>query len=294
MPTIALQPDGSFSPETIKVIEQELYKSLEEASNEEFPAEHRNHLGVSVIGNSCSRKLWYIFRWVKLEQHDPRMRRLFNRGHREEPNFVKWLFKMGFFVREIDPATNKQYRMSGVNGHYGGSGDSVLLLPWLRGDNDPRILGEFKTHNKKSFEDLKKNKVKLSKPQHWAQMCGYGKAFNIRYGLYCAINKDDDDIYFEFLELDWNYAHQLEMKAQDIITSQIPPPRLSEQPSYFDCKYCHFQGICHYNEPVEINCRSCKQAQPVDNGEWKCSRFDSIIPKDFIKKGCDQHSSINQ
>ena len=124
-------------------------------------------------------------------------------------------------------------------------------------------------------------------------MCGYAEKFRTKYGLYCAINKDNDEIYFEFLELDWNYAIQLENKAGDIITSKLPLPKISEQPSYFECKYCHFNAICHYNEPVEINCRSCKMAIPVEKGEWFCSRFNQIIPKDFLPKGCKEHVSIN-
>src|ERR1051325_394179 len=97
------EPDGSLSIATQKAITAELYSYLDEYSLEEFPAKHREHLGVSVIGDKCSRKLWYGFRWCKLEQHEPRMRRLFNRGHREEPIFSKILMRMGFHVREIDP-----------------------------------------------------------------------------------------------------------------------------------------------------------------------------------------------
>ncbi len=124
-------------------------------------------------------------------------------------------------------------------------------------------------------------------------MCCYGKAFNVRYGLYCAINKDDDDIHFELLELDWNLATQMENKARDIITSNIPPQKISNEPSYFDCKYCNFQQICHYGAEVEKNCRSCAMAVPKENGEWYCNRWGIKIPKDKINKEWDCHVSIN-
>lgn len=287
------EQDGSLSQSTITAINAELYKRLNEYSHEKYPSEHRNHLGVSVIGDKCSRKLWYGFRWCKLEKFEARMKRLFARGHSEEEKFGNILTWMGFFVRTIDAATKRQYRFSSIGGHYGGSGDSVALLPWFRSDETFRTLVEYKTHNKKSFDKLKADKLKIAKPQHHIQMCGYAKAFGIKYGLYCAINKDDDDIYFEFLELDWNIATLMEKKAADIIGSQIPPPRLSDQPSYFECKYCNFNAICHYNEPVEINCRSCKNAKPVENAEWHCMLYGQNVPKSFLKNGCPQHTGIN-
>lgn len=293
MPTFNREPDGSLSPLTMKSIQEELYKLTDEYSIEAFPVDNRNHLGVSVIGEKCSRKLWYGFRWVKVEQFIPRMRRLFNRGHLEEEKFRALLTWMGFYVRDIDPLTNKQYRFSTHEGHYGGSGDSVALLPWFKDDESFRILVEYKTHNKKSFDKLKAEKLRIAKPQHFIQMSGYGKAFQIKYGLYCAINKDDDDLYFEFVELDWNLAYQMENKALDIIQAKFPPPRISDQPAYFECKWCHFNGICHSGEPVEINCRSCKYAVPALKGSWFCTRHNDTIPLDFIKRGCGDHVSIN-
>src|SRR5258706_6836432 len=125
MPTFNRETDGSLSEQTRKAIIDELHKLTEEYSIETYPTEHRAHLGVSIIGEKCSRKLWYSFRWCKLEQFSGRMRRLFNRGHKEEEKFKELLSWMGFFVREIDPTTNKQYKFSALGGHYGGSGDSI-------------------------------------------------------------------------------------------------------------------------------------------------------------------------
>ena len=128
------------------------------------------------------------------------------------------------------------------------------------------------------FTDLKVNKVRKSKPTHYAQMCGYGKEFKCKQGLYCAKNKDNEEIYYEWVELDWQYAEELETKAKEIIYAKYPPPRISEQPSYWKCKYCTFKGVCHEKEPVEKNCRSCRHAFPVDNAEWKCEKYNQIIP----------------
>jgi hypothetical protein len=89
---------------------------------------HRNHLGASELGEECWRKLWYGFRWTKLDWHDGRMMRLFNVGHSAEPRFVTYLKGIGFEVKEFD-ADGKQFRISGVMGHYGGSLDGMCKAP---------------------------------------------------------------------------------------------------------------------------------------------------------------------
>lgn len=293
--TFIREQDGSLSPQTQKAITEQLYQYLNEYSIEQSPSEHRNHLGVSIIGEKCARKLWYSFRWVKLEQPEPRMRRLFKRGHSEEAKFVDLLSWMGFCVRTVDPETKKQYRFSAVNGHYGGSGDSVALLPWFRDDERFRILIEYKTHNKRLFEQLKNKGLSIAQPKHEIQMHGYGRAFKLRYGLYCAINKDDDDIYFEWVNLDWQVAELMEKKASDIIYSQLPPPRIAENPAFFECKWCSKAGICWHGENAEVNCRSCKHSQPIENAQWRCNKWETVIPnKEAIEKGCASHESINQ
>lgn len=269
-------------------IQSRLYEYAAEYSIETYPSEHRHHLGISIIGDECHRKLWYSFRWVKLIQHDPRMRRLFQRGHREEPLFERFLLWAGINFKTINPETDKQYCLSLVNGHYGGSTDGIGILTWA--DNLPLIV-EFKTHNLKSFTELKEKKVKAAKPQHFDQMSGYGKDFKVKHGLYCAINKDNDEWYFEFVELDWNRALELEKKATDIIYSQIPPPRLNDNPSYWKCKFCDFKGTCHDGEEIEKNCRSCENASPIDGGKWNCSKFGEI-PKEFLKIGCGEWKGI--
>ena len=291
MPKITYNPDGSLPA---KEIVDELHRLTEEYSIETYPAEHRNHLGASIIGEKCSRHLFYTFRWVKLNQFPGRMRRLFKRGHLEEPQIDKLLHWMGFFVREIDPVTNKQYKFSTHNGHYGGSGDSINLLPWFRTENDPRILVEKKTAKDKLFQKLKTEGLKKSNPKHWAQMCQYGKAFRIKYGLYFGVNKYDVDIYYDFLDLDWNYATELENKALDIIQAKIPPPRINENPASWDCKFCPHVDVCHWGEAVEKNCRSCKMSSPIQDGKWYCNRYQIEIPKDKIGVGCLDHQSINE
>jgi len=254
---------------------------------------HRNHLGASEVGDPCWRKLWYGFRWVKLERHSGRMMRLFNVGHSAEPRFVAYLRGIGFDVREFDE-NGKQFRISGANGHYGGSLDGMCKAPArYELSEDLIFLNEFKTNaTGKGYADVDALGLAKAKPKHFAQMSQYGFAKGLRYGLYMIENKNDSSITFKIVELDWNLGRQLADKAEQIINSKEPPPRISENPSMFDCKFCTFTGICHRGEQVEKNCRSCRNAVPVEDAQWKCMLHNGVIPKDFIKSGCSDWSPI--
>jgi hypothetical protein len=257
----------------------------------EYDGGHRTHLGASLIGNPCSRALWYVFRHVKHVKHSGRMQRLFNRGHLEEMRFCDWLRGIGFEVREVDEK-HEQFRVKAVSGHFGGSLDGIAKAPEGYSINEPLLL-EFKTKGTGSgFNKLKENGVAIEAPRHFAQMAIYGKAYGFRFGLYCCINKNDDDLHIEIVALDWNLATQLEAKAEAVIGSQEPPPKYSFNEATFECKYCDFAGVCHRGEPIEKNCRSCVSAQPIENGEWHCMQWDNTIPKDFIPKGCDSWKAI--
>lgn len=255
----------------------------------EYQDEHRTYLGASVIGHECSRYVWSAFRWLRFEVFNGRMLRLFDRGHKEEARFIEWLRGIGFTVWDRDENGN-QFRIIGANGHYGGSSDSVGKAPYPH-IFEPMLL-EFKTHNAGSFAKLVKEGLKLSKPRHYSQMCSYGVAFKLRYGVYFAISKNDDDIYVEVVYLDPNEAIDMARKAEEIIFATVPPAKISMQATYFECKYCPFQGICHFGEIPEKNCRSCRDATPVEGGNWYCERWRDQIPAAVMAKGCDEWRSI--
>jgi hypothetical protein len=284
----------------------QMHEDIDAFCKAEFEEDPRTHLGASIIGHDCKAYAWNTFRWLRFEKFSGQMLRLFNRGHLEEARFVRWLQGIGFEVRELDPETQKQFRIVGCKGHFGGSLDAMMKAPERYNIPAEYIiwLGEFKTHNEKSFAKLAGKKgdtslprsggagVQSSKPQHYRQMCSYGRAYGFHYGLYCAVNKDTDELYFEIVPLDYRQADDLFRKAEGIVFSQIQPAKIAQTEAFFDCKYCQYAGICHRGEVPTKNCRSCIHAMPVDNGEWRCQFYDNIIPKDFIAKGCDNWKAI--
>lgn len=260
---------------------------------------HRKHLGASLIGEPCKRKLWFIFRWAFREQFSGRMQRLFNRGHREEERFVEWLRGIGCEVWTHDESQPKnakgeypQYRISGVMGHFGGSLDAIVKLPPQYNIPVP-LLGEFKTNGTGAgFNKLTTSGMEIAKPQHFAQTSLYGWKYGFTHVVYQNICKNDDDLHLEVVKLNWKEAARLEQKAAEIITSQKPPPRLSDNPTYKDCQYCPAKDLCHNNKLPDKNCRSCVNAVPVEGGQWLCTFHNGNIPDEFIKLGCDYWKPI--
>lgn len=256
---------------------------------------HRSHLGASLIGDVCLRRLWYGFRWVQGSKFGGRMQRLFNRGHREEARWIEWLRGIGFKIWD-QTDDGKQYRIGGVEGHFGGSLDSVGIAPeglTLLYEVGP-FLVEYKTYNEKTFAKLVKDGVQRAKPNHWVQMCTYGAKYGFRYAMYCAICKNDDEIEIQIVELDWNVAKEAERKAESVITSQQPPLRFSELSTHMECKFCDFNAICHKGGGYDKNCRSCQAASPIKNGEWFCANYGKVIPNDVIPVGCPAWKAIGR
>lgn len=274
---------------------EKIKNDIEAACVELYSEGSRAHLGGSIIGEPCSRKLYYGFRWCFFEAFNGRMLRLFNVGHREEERFILYLRKIGFLVLDKEPGTEKQFRIEGAKGHFGGSLDSVAK-PTFEGAyaslGNYSFLCEYKTYNSKRFCKLALSNVAQHSPKYYAQICTYGRKRGYQFCIFLAINKDDSDIYCEIIPIDNNYGEVLEIKAHEVIFAKQPPPRISENSADYECAYCAARGICFHNQPVLKNCRSCQHSEPVDNAEWHCHLHKANIPKDFIPNGCEQHQGI--
>lgn len=249
----------------------------------------RTHLGASVIGEDCARAVWFGWRWAAVEQLDGRMLRLFSRGHREEVRFAELLRGIGAEVWTQD-ADGNQFRISEYGGHFGGSLDGVARgLPEMPG---VPVLTEFKTHNDKSFKDLvKKGSVRQSKPKHWKQAQVYMHKMGLKWCLYCAVNKNDDELYFELFEYDVTIGAHLLTRAEMVITTREAPARISESPTWFECKFCRYYQVCHFNAAPLVNCRTCKHSHPTQDGKWACALGNpeiTLVPK----KGCPSHAYL--
>ena len=260
----------------------------------------RAHLGASLIGTECERALWYGFRWVTHRYFDGRMLRLFQTGHLAEARFVADLKAAGIEVYDTDPETGRQFSFRDETGHFGGSMDGcargVLEAPkaWH--------VCEFKTSSEKAFGKLKADGVQKAKPLHYAQMQTYmhmsglppyKAGQRLERALYIAVNKNTDELYIERLRYDADFGARMLEKAQRVIGASVPPSRISDDPSWWQCRFCDHRAVCHEGAAVPRSCRTCMHATPAQGGDWTCAQYGGMALEIGLQKaGCASHAYI--
>jgi hypothetical protein len=267
-------------------ITQAIYKSYEQ----EFNGEFRSHLGASIGGDPCLRKLWYKFRNTKMVNFEGRMLKLFQRGHREEFMFIDDLRRAGIHITNEDENGN-QFRLGSTeNKHVSGSSDGfgecqVDTLPSL--NKGEWILAEMKTHGERSFKKLEKEGLVSSKPLHYSQMQLYMKWSQLTKALYIAVNKNTDHIHIELIDFDSEHADSTEQRMISVVEADVAPPKLHHDPSRFECKYCDFSDVCHTKKyKLQVNCRTCLFAKTQADGTWLCRKNSQVLED---TKPCEQH-----
>ena len=300
--------------------EKRVFPHMDDAYRSEKEDGFRTHLGASLLGDKCARSLWYGFRWFTKPSFDARTLRLFNRGHLEEARFVAMLLTIGVEVFQQD-SNGKQFRISELGGHLGGSGDGVgMNVPGIH--SSLAVLLEFKTHNDTSFQKLAGKSwrkyheslltpglprvefdgegVRSAKFQHYVQMTSYMRKMDLPLGLYMAVNKNDDDIYAEFVPRDDAMADGMLARGRKVIMMREPPDKLNKSPGWFDCKFCNHRPVCHLGHPPERNCRTCVHSYAVEDGRWVCNvptqpdggGAGVVLDKAAQLAGCNQYESI--
>lgn len=257
--------------------------SLIDAYHEGKPSRPRGHLGCSLLGHHCDRWIWLSFRWVVFEKFPGRILRLFRRGHKEEDVIISDLRAIGIDIRSSQRRVDFGF-------HISGSLDGVIEKGVPEAPK-ARHVAEFKTHSKKSFDDLVKNGVEKSKPQHWVQMHLYAHGAGIDRILYCAVCKDDDRLYTERVKYDKKVAEEAIIRGKRIAMADRMPEPVSADPSWYQCKFCPAHSFCHKQEPTKrVNCRTCAHSTAMADSTWRCERHDADnIPEDFQHEGCDDH-----
>ena len=260
--------------------------ALIDAAHERRQEPPRPHLGASLLGHPCDRYLWLNFRWAVQEEFSGRILRLFRRGQLEENQIVSDLCSIGIDIRQTG---SKQLRVD-FGSHVSGSLDGIIERGVPEAPSK-RHIAEFKTHSKKSFDDLEKNGVEKSKPLHFAQCQLYMHGTEIDRTLYVAICKDDDRIYTERIRYDKGVAQKLVERGHRIALADRMPEPLSADPSWYQCKFCPAHEFCHEGHITkEVNCRTCAHSTALADSTWKCERHDADgIPVEFQRTGCDSH-----
>lgn len=257
---------------------------LIDAAHERKENKPRPHMGASVLGHKCDRWIWLQFRWAVRQKFPGRILRLFRRGHAEEASIMRDLDMIGIEF-------SKRQAHVDFSCHVSGSIDAIIESGVPEAPQ-ARHVAEFKTHNKKSFDQLDKDGVKKTKPEHWAQMQIYMAGTDIDRALYVAVCKDDDRIYTERVRYDKDAADKLIARGKRLALEDRIPPPISTDPTWFECRWCPAHDLCHGSKLTqEVNCRTCAHATTKEDSTWRCERFDADgIPYEYQLKGCEAHT----
>jgi hypothetical protein len=262
-------------------------EDLIDKAHESFPARPRPHMGASMLGGVCERKMWLSFRWAVQPKFPGRILRLFRRGHMEEANIIRDLKLAGIQVRTLTSQEGVDFGC-----HVSGSIDAIIDGGVPEAPTK-RHIGEFKTHSFKSFKDVEEKGVEKSKPEHYAQMQVYMHGTGIDRALYVAVCKDNDRIYTERVRYDKEMAEKLVARGKRVALSERMPPPISTDPSWFQCKFCDAHSFCHEtNLTQHVNCRTCAHSTPKDDSTWRCERYECTIEIETQHggKNCPAHT----
>lgn len=249
---------------------------LHKLNNELTSAPLRPYLGLSGIGNPCHRSLQYYHYWAYTDHLSSRISRLFGVGHSAEADMVASLAEVGITV------TDDQKSIEGMAGHWKGHIDGI---------GNGEFLVEFKTHNDKSFKDLKKKKVAASKPMHYHQMQAYMGYLELPTALYMAYNKNDSEYYIEWIDFNPDVFDGQKRKQLEIIASDALLPRIGNNTrSWFECKFCNASAVCFGDKEPAKNCRTCNSVDVLEDGLWSCNKVGEGLTEQDQRKGCEEYS----
>lgn len=270
--------------------------ALEQQSDSE---ERRLYLGMSQIGDSCARKLWYSFHWAYKERHNAATIKRFKDGHNSEATQAERLRLVeGVMLDTHHPVTKQQFRYVDHDGHFSGHCDGKItgLL------QAPKALHiwEHKSTGEKKFNEFKKIKAEVGEKQalrkwnfqYWVQgimYCFYEVASRHYLTVSTPGVRDTDSCR---TEADNETAGKYIQKAERIIKSNEPLDKISTDSSWFECRWCAAKDICHEGVMPDRTCRTCAHASPVAEGAWHCQRWGKQLTAQEQQSGCPSHAFL--
>lgn len=212
----------------------------------------RDYLGMSALGDACSRKLWYSYHDPIQEDFDAATLKRFADGHASEAVMINRLRLVpGLTLLALDPDTGRQWRYSDFDNRLAGHPDG-FVLGLLQAPKTWHVW-EAKSSGDKTFAKLVKLKAELGEKQalkawndtyHGQAQLYMGYAGLTRHWLVCctpgvrewiSVRTEFDPVEFE----------RLKDKAKRILEARAPLAKLSNDPSWYACKWCHYHERCH-------------------------------------------------
>jgi hypothetical protein len=284
-------PDLTIDP-TLAAVDA----ALEAARNDEKP---RPYFGMSTIGEECSRKSFYRFRWAKQEKFSAKTLKAFEDGHRGEAMQAERLRLVKGVTLYLVGDDGHQFGVSACGGHMRGHLDGVIT--GLLQSPKTAHVWEHKQVNPDKFKALQKaitDKGEKDALEHWDGVYfGQAQAYMLHAELkrhYLTVSTPGGR---ETLSVRTEYqpakAKALVVRAEAVIFAESPPARISEDAAFYLCKWCSFHSLCHGTDAPAVSCRTCAHVTPERDGSWTCAKNDcDVIPLEFQRTGCPDHRFI--
>lgn len=208
----------------------------------------RAYLGGSRVGEPCARRLVYEYLHTPMDEgkdFDGRILRVFDAGHKFEDLSVAWLRLAGFDLR-TNKRDGSQFGFSAANGKLAGHIDGVIVAGPEVGIAWP-ALWEHKALNAKSWNDLVKHGLQISKPVYFGQVQLYMAYMELAVALFTALNKDTEELYHEVVPFDPAEAQALSDKAVSVIRAAECGehlPCIAAASDFYLCRMCPYAARC--------------------------------------------------
>lgn len=267
----------------------------EQASGSDAP---RRYLGASAIGDPCARKIWYGFRHAMPRSFPASSYRAIQDGHRGEALMIQWLRSIpGIQLWTEDPdQPGQQIGFTALSGHHRGNLDGIIS--GLYQDPATPHVWEMKVCNEKKWDKLvklilkhgEKAALKVWDEIYYAQAQDYMHHMQLTHHYLTVATPGKRKLVSCRTEYCATDAKAILKKAETIIAAERPPLRLSDNPAWYQCKWCDYHTLCHGQAMPAVNCRTCAHstARLDESQPWTCElNQPEICGK---QAGCDRHA----
>ncbi len=269
----------------------------------------RTYLGCSGLGRECTRELWLTFRAQPQGEIEAKGWSCIDDGHAGEDIIVERLSRVPGVELHADQGDGSQFGVEACGGHLRGHMDGAIK-GLLHSPKDWHVF-EAKVCNEAKFRKLKRlvaehgegNALEKWDFNYYTQAQLYMELSGMDYHYLVCATPGVRDWFGVITHVDHAFAQGKIRLAQEVIEMDEPPPRISADPEFFQCRFCNFSDICHKEKPPAPNCRSCVHATPEDDGTWRCEKHgdfqdecpDHAYIPNFINYAevKDQHKSEN-
>ena len=213
----------------------------------------REYLGGSFVGEPCARKIQYKSKATEVDEDrvlNPRIYRIFDRGHLGEDLVAKYLRQAGLILK-TEKQDGSQFGFSQMKGMFKGHIDGLILgaKDDIQLDFKVPCIWENKVLNNQSFNHTKKHGIKKSKPLYYAQAQIYIYYLDTEKNpaLFTFVNADTMEIAYEIIPYDGVAVVELLNKAETVIRANISGeelPRGTDDKDGFMCRFCDYKSRC--------------------------------------------------